>query len=63
MSQRELVESRNGNYKYKIYRLYNFNDVSMTADLEIYEGALKEDEYEIIPKSFVVKKRRNVQKI
>ena len=59
MSKREMEESNNRDYKYKIYRVYNLNETLNRADIIIYDGGITEDQYQIEPVSFLIKKGEN----
>ena len=54
MSDNEIIESRESKIKYMVYRVYNFNDKEKTASIEIYEGPITSDDYDIVPKSSVI---------
>lgn len=57
MSRREVEESLNPQYVYKIYRLYNFNEKLRTANLKIYNGAVTEEKYEMNPVSYIIREK------
>lgn len=57
MSRREVEESLNPRYAYKIYRLYNFNEKTRTADLRIYDGGITEEKYEMKPVSYIIREK------
>ena len=55
ISKREIEESRNRLYKYKIYRVYSFDEELKKAKLKIYEGDITESKYILEPNSFMVR--------
>ena len=55
MSRREIEESQNPNFKYKIYRVYNYNSSAKTANLKIYDGAITSKDYDMEPTSYRIK--------
>jgi hypothetical protein len=57
MSRREVEESLNPRYAYKIYRLYNFNEKTRTADLRIYDGGITEEKYEMKSVSYIIREK------
>lgn len=54
LSPKELEESKNPNYIYKIYRVYNFDEKNKTADIKVYEGAVSETQFKLVPVSYKV---------
>ena len=57
MTRREIEESHNPGFQYKIYRLYNFNEENCSSDLIIYDGCLSEENFIFTPSSYIVKKK------
>lgn len=54
LSRREMEESTNKVYPYKIYRLYNFNEKTKNVSLRVFEGAITEKDYQLIPQTYKV---------
>lgn len=57
MSKNELLMSELEKEKYKIYRLYNFDETTHHTDMEIYDGAVSSDTFEVEPVTFIVKSK------
>lgn len=57
MSAREIEASKNSNYKYLIYRVYNLDLKEKKCNVKIYEGPINEDNFTIETKSVVVYKK------
>ncbi len=57
MSRREIEESQNSEYPYKIYRLYNLDEKDGTVDLKIYEGSVTSETFYMTPVSYVIKEK------
>lgn len=57
MSQREISESISSCVPYKIYRVYNFDDQTKTADLKIFDKKVTTDNFNLVPTTYIVKKR------
>ena len=58
MSKREIEESKNPDYKYRIYRVYNYNEKTKTASLMIYDGAVTAALFDLEPVSFKIKRKQ-----
>ena len=55
MSKKEIEESQNKDYKYMVYRLYNYNPELKTVTLAVFEGAVTETNYDLVPTCYRIR--------